>query len=181
MLESNCFRTSAWASKLACPGPFRPLGHICVTDQVLGHALPVRTKFSAHLPPLGAAHVGSPLLSAEVLPAPGLQRQRLAAATATCGVRGASWQLWQRDLGGVSAARSWTPAFGGGSFEADTAAFGARSVSGLANPLEGAQPVPLLPCLGYPCGLFLECFGLNPGLPQANSFGCCHVSAPSSC
>ena len=72
---------------------------ICVTDQVLGHALPVRTQFSAHLPPLGAAHVGSPLLSAEALPAPGVQRQRLAAATATCGVRGASWQLWQRDLG----------------------------------------------------------------------------------
>ena len=54
---------------------------------------------SAHLPPLGAAHVGSPLLSAEALAAPGLQRQRLAAATATCGVRGAGWQLWQQDLG----------------------------------------------------------------------------------
>ena len=52
---------------------------------------------------------------------------------------------------------------------------------GLANHLEGAQPLPLLPCVDYPCGLFLECFGFKPRLPPANSFGCCHVSAPSSC
>ena len=58
---------------------------------------------------------------------------------------------------------------------------GAESDSGLANHLEGAQPLPVLPCLGSPCGLFLECFGFNPRLPQANSFGCCHVSAPASC